>query len=233
MVEREGGVDQAAGKMTRAAVASVVVPGRDHVGIGRNTGSSDPAVGCAPAARGIAATASTSYSRDLYRSLMKLSGVALFGVSARTRTGHRKVEWRIHGDRSVDERPGEMAVAAVTGAVVPAFHQIGTAYSTAGEAAAKGDVVVAAPTADSCGLSRRLSEIGGVCLLSTCAPMITGGHIDRREACVGAIQSRASKMPIAPVPGGVAAAVDDADRQRRSSRRPSTSGVSRSRLPGL
>src|SRR5262252_4162457 len=181
IVERDGGVNEASVKISVSAIAGMVVSGRDGIGAdqamaggiaravactsGGMAGAAVPIDRCISTDRRIAATAASAHPGDLHRTLMELSRVRLMSGGGAARARGRDVDGIKDRDGRMNHRSHEMAIATVAGAVVTARDHVGAGISEQADASAERGIGIAAVTADSGTLARRLIENSDIRLM--------------------------------------------------------------------
>ena len=222
VVQREGRVNEAAIKVSIAAVAGVVIPARDCTGadpavVGRVAGSDDRIGGAASPPKGghisanrrIAVPATTATAGKLAGTLMELNRVRLMGISGAIKARHCDVDRIEYRHRSMHQRSGEVAIATIPGTVVSGRDHVGAERSEPAGASAQCGIRIAAITAGSGYLGRRLIKEPDVRLMSVgCRVGARLRHIERLEYSVAAVDQTPGKIAVPAIAGIVASRVD-------------------------
>src|SRR5712691_11282209 len=218
VVQREGRVNEAAIKVSIAAVAGVVIPGRDCTGADPAVVGSDDGVGrraSAPkdrrvsANRRIAIPAITAPARKLAGTLMEFNRVRLMSISGAMKARHCDVDWIEYRHRSMHQGSREVAIATIPGTVVSGRDHVGAERSEPADASAHCGIRIAAITANPGDLGRRLIENPDVGLMSV--GYRVGArlrHIDRLECSIAAVDQTPGKIAVPAVAGVVASRID-------------------------
>ena len=234
VVQREGRVNEAAIKVSIAAVAGVVIPARDCTGVdpavvGRVAGTDDRVVGAASlpkdrrvaANRRIAIPAIAAPTRKLAGTLMELSRVRLMGISDAMIARHCDVDRIEYRDGSVHQRSREVAIATIPGTVVSGRDHVGAERSEPADASAHCGIGIAAITANPGYLGRRLIENPDVGLMSVgCRVGARLRHIERLECSVAAVDQTPGKVTVSTIPGAVISRLDREQRQGGAREKP-------------
>src|SRR5882724_7026751 len=222
VVQREGRVNEAAIKVSIAAVAGVVIPARDCTGadpavVGPVAGSdygvgrraSPPKDRRRAADRRVAVPATTAPAPKLAGTLMEFNRVRLMSISGAMKARHCDVDRIEYRHRSMHQGSREVAIAAIPGTVVSGRDHVGAERSEPAGASAHCGIRIAAIPANPGYLGRRLIENSDVGLMSVgCRVGARLRHIERLECSVAAVDQTPGKIAIPAIAGVVASRVD-------------------------
>src|SRR5882672_6717002 len=162
-----------------------------------------------PANHRIAVPAITAPAGTLAGTLMELSRVRLMGVSGAVKARHRNVDRIKYRDRNMHHGPREVAIATIAGAVISSRDHVGAERSEPAGASAHCGIRIAAITAGSGYLGRRLIKEPDVRLMSVgCRVGARLRHIERLECSVAAVDQTSGKITVPAIAGAVTSRVD-------------------------